>query len=39
METLKEALANLTLSVFCGAVVGALVLLILLYVGLHIGSY
>ena len=39
METLREVVANLTLPVFCGAVVGALVLLILLYVGLHIGSY
>ncbi len=39
METLKEVVANLTLAVFCGAVVGVLVLLILLYVGLHLGSY
>ena len=39
METLKEAIANLTLAAFCGAVVGVLVLLFLLYVGLHIGSY
>ena len=39
METLREVVANLTLPVFCGAVVGVLVLLLLLYVGLHIGSY
>ena len=39
METLKEVIASLTPAAAASAVVGVLVLLILLYVGLHIGSY